>query len=476
MGKGGIMRSPIDQLEERLWDCCVIQLAAQNQETIERWQTDEIAHIKERFAVQEMPNTLKPLVKAVIEQWKEIERKVCSRLNMNQEQFLSKFEDLRRNFLKGNNEWREDVLLMEPVVYGAVRNMDWVNLFAWILPNADKEHYDEYRAIGRMVTALFYVEILSKYIQHENLPKNENVYYDDESALKRIEARWRLGGEQMILNKIELALLNKYKGIYNANGKPGWAFDLKPPIPFVGRNCDKIFPRVLSYASAENLGYVYNDNLTPNTNSIHNLGDKQFYRSRYYYSNRTRENFPYVHIGPFNNGSQLFITRHILTKLGYEGTFGNDAYEFIEQISVANAGKFSIGCKKNKDYAGDKEKMKYSLDYIKADISAISPDIVILPKTIFKTIDSIYGWKDILENAGKSSIDFVRIYQPCFYNNDRISKQIDGLKKADKGKYAYGQWLDKVKIDGQKSKPNIENYFTWVDNEKYDLKKVKSSS
>jgi hypothetical protein len=265
---------------------------------------------------------------------------------------------------------------------------------------------------------------------------------------------------------------------YNANSKPDWAFDLKPPIPFVGRNCDKMFPKVLSYASAENLGYVYNNDLTPNTDNstIHNLGDEQFYRSRYYYSKRKRENFPYVHIGPFNNGSQLFITRHILTKLGYEETFGNDAYEFIEQISVANAGKFSIRSEKNEDYASDKEKMEYSLEYIKADISAILPDIVILPKTIFKTMDSIYGWKDIISNAGKSSIGFVLIYQPSFYNNRRILKQIDGLKKADKGKYPYGQWLDKVKIDVLKSKLNIEDYFTWVDNEKYDLKKVKSSS
>lgn len=466
------MRSPIDQLEERLWGYCVIQLAAQNQETIKRWQTDEIAHIKERFAVQEMPNTLKPLVKAAIEQWKEIERKVCSRLNMNREQFLSKFENLRRNFLEGNNEWREDILLMKPVVYGAVRNMDWVNLFAWVLPNADKEHYDEYQVIGRTVTAVFYVEILSKYIQHVNLPKYENVYDDYESGLKRIEARWRLAGNIM-LNKIESVLFNRYKEIYNASGKPNWAFDLiKPPIPFVGRNCDKIFPRVLSYASAENLGYVYNNDLTPNTDfTIHNLGDEQFYRSRYYYSKCTRGNFPYVHIGPFNNGSQLFITRHILTKLGYGETFGNDAYEFIEQISVANAGKFSIRSKKNKDYVSDKEKMEYSLDYIKADISAILPDIVILPKTIFKTIDSIYSWEDIISNAGKSSIDFVLIYQPSFYNNDRVSRQIDGLKKADKGKYAYGQWLDKIKIDAPTL--NIEDYFTWVDNKKYDLKKVK---
>jgi len=52
---------PIEKLEQELWNTCVIQYAAKDQETLDRWQRDEYAHIKERFLIQPMPSKLDKL-------------------------------------------------------------------------------------------------------------------------------------------------------------------------------------------------------------------------------------------------------------------------------------------------------------------------------------------------------------------------------------------------------------------------------
>lgn len=178
------MRSPIDQLAEALWGYCVSPRAAQDRETLERWQADEFAHLKEGFAVQMMPDNIKPLVEKAIAQWEEREKIVCSRLKMDREVFLEEFQRARESFLKGENGWAKTVLWMGHIVYGVVRNMDWVNLFSWILPAADPENFEKHRLIGKMVTAVFYIELLTK--------NGTNAASDIGYHLARIEARWRL--------------------------------------------------------------------------------------------------------------------------------------------------------------------------------------------------------------------------------------------------------------------------------------------
>jgi hypothetical protein len=32
--------------------------------------------------------------------------------------------------------------------------MDWVNLFSWVLPSADRERAEAHRVVGRMVVAI----------------------------------------------------------------------------------------------------------------------------------------------------------------------------------------------------------------------------------------------------------------------------------------------------------------------------------
>jgi hypothetical protein len=59
--------------------------------------------------------------------------------------------------------------------------------------------------------------------------------------------------------------------------------------------------------------------------------------------------------------------------------------QFLGFTSVANVGKFSIrtGGEANRDYAGDLDYLKDSLDLFKADLNCLKPDILVIPKTIY---------------------------------------------------------------------------------------------
>lgn len=76
------MTSPIDRLEEDLWGACVIQRAAPDKETVERWQTDELAHLRERFLVRPLPAELADLAGRALAQWQQREQAACARLGM----------------------------------------------------------------------------------------------------------------------------------------------------------------------------------------------------------------------------------------------------------------------------------------------------------------------------------------------------------------------------------------------------------
>lgn len=176
------MNSPISQLEQELWGCCVHQRAAGNKEMAERWQNDPFAYQQEGFVIERLPPSMLPLVEQAITEWKRIEGKVCSNLQMSREQFLEEFEKAWSNFQSGGNEWNT-FARYGSIVDGAVRNMDIVNLFAWILPAADPDRREEHRAIGRMVAAVFHTELLYKGASQAD---------PNDATFRRLEARWRL--------------------------------------------------------------------------------------------------------------------------------------------------------------------------------------------------------------------------------------------------------------------------------------------
>ena len=171
----------IDKLEREIWDIWVRECAAQDGETLKRWQIDELSHLKERFLVQKLPSNLQYLAHNALNQWQELESKICLKLGMDRTEILHVFEAAREEFLRNDKNWERKINPLQNKVWGAVRNINWVDLFSWILPNADIEHSEEYRQIGRLIAAIFYIEMLSKY-GHDR----------DNSNLKKIEARWLL--------------------------------------------------------------------------------------------------------------------------------------------------------------------------------------------------------------------------------------------------------------------------------------------
>jgi hypothetical protein len=173
---------PISKLDQKLWDCCVRQRGATDDIVAKRWEHDPLAYQQEGFVIEPMPSSMQPLVDQAVTQWKQIEEKVCSNLKMSREQFIDEFEKARSSFRAGNNEWKKFVRQYGPAVYGAVLNMDVVNLFTWILPAADTDRQEAHRSIGRMVAAFFYTELLYK---------SEQAVPDDSTFLK-MEARWSL--------------------------------------------------------------------------------------------------------------------------------------------------------------------------------------------------------------------------------------------------------------------------------------------
>lgn len=266
-------------------------------------------------------------------------------------------------------------------------------------------------------------------------------------------------------------LFEEYRELYSKNEAPEGMFKLRPAIPFVGKRYQDIAPKILSYASAENLSYAYDENLEPNDSEIHQLeSSDQFNRAKYFY-NKNNDYFPNIHIEPFNNGCQLLLTRHIVSKLGYEDKFENQPYEFIEQIAVANPGKFSIASKKNSDYANNPTKMNFSIDYIKADLSCLKPQIIIIPKTVFETINKIINWSVLLKDSGLSNIDFIQFYQLSFFNNNRIKKAVEKMIAPNINDYLYGKWLEKINC----GKVDVFSHFSWIDNHLYKVVNIKSS-
>lgn len=176
--------SSINKLEGLIWNTCVRAKAPDSEDVVKIWQEDAYAHLTEGFMVLPMPSDLNESVQNALTSWNAIEEKVCCRINMSRGQFLDEFEKTREDFLKKGNIWKINAMKYSAQVYGSVLNMNWVNLFSWMLPYADRTNSKTHRETGRMVIALFYIELLSKYGDD-----HENVY------LKRIEARWRIVNE-----------------------------------------------------------------------------------------------------------------------------------------------------------------------------------------------------------------------------------------------------------------------------------------
>lgn len=230
---------------------------------------------------------------------------------------------------------------------------------------------------------------------------------------------------------ISECMKNAYKVIFNnENNRPEWAVKktcspkelIHCTIPFIGKEFGK-HTRVLLYASAENLvdytsnQYTYLDN-----------DDYAINRHRASFDEWKEEDgiFPSVHIAPVNNGCLAIATCYILEELGIKDKEEQiSPTDFLEKIAVANFGKFSIEGKTNKDYASDSDPLSMSDPYIEEDIKILKPDIIIMPKSIYRTK------KEFLDRI-KGNARIIGIHQINSSVINRIIKRQYGEKQDGK--------------------------------------------
>lgn len=259
-------------------------------------------------------------------------------------------------------------------------------------------------------------------------------------------------------------LLCRYKEIYKSKGNsPDWATPktdgsglVHPSIPFVGKDYFNQPVRIMLYASAENLsgygktGYLDNDELAINRHRI--WSEMPEHEGRF---------FPHVHINPINNGALILSTYHIVSKL-MEAPNCTPA-EFLETISCANYGKYSIKDEetkgKNLDYANQAEKLGESQEFIRADIEVLKPDYIIMVKQMYsgsgrqkEFIDSIKGQAKIISIP---QISPQTIIHPYLFRKFAPAK-IDELHPTIR------RWLPNFKA-GTVSGPYFMSVFSYLD-------------
>jgi hypothetical protein len=182
-------------------------------------------------------------------------------------------------------------------------------------------------------------------------------------------------------NNNETELIKTYKDLFlEKENCPSWGVKQKnktelvsPSIPFIGKCFNNT--KLLLYASAENLtdydGWI-DDN------------EKAVNRHRFWFDNHSENRFfPNTHIAPITDGALVICVAYILKLL--KGSFEYiTPKDLMENIAFGNFGKFSIRSTSNKDYAKDFSKLKFSINYIKKDLEILKPEIIVLPKTIYK--------------------------------------------------------------------------------------------
>lgn len=279
---------------------------------------------------------------------------------------------------------------------------------------------------------------------------------------------------------LETSLIESYRKLRKDN-IPEWAVRKRnsdefviPTIPFVGKHYSEQSQKILVYASAENLADYWKGN------DRHWVGDWLDDDSRA--ENRHRKCFddpemqydpffPHVHIGPMNNGCLATAAYYIASKL-YQLDF-NNPHDFYENIAFGNYGKYSIetalqrskrlgieqsGGKANIDYAGNKELLAASHSFLRADLSELKPNCIILPKAMYEA-DKIF----LDQYKGHAVI--VPIHQ---INTRVINLHITPKHSRydiEKLPQSVQLWYEQLRQEGMTGK-NKENYlsvFTYLD-------------
>lgn len=266
---------------------------------------------------------------------------------------------------------------------------------------------------------------------------------------------------QNLVNKFEESYRQIFE-VQKSEGSISWAQHKKsnpnelvsPTIPFVGKNYFAQKTKILLYASAENL-VGYNGYLDDDSYAIN--------RHRSWFDTKSYDFFPKVHLKPIEDGSLVIVLRYICEKLGIE--MPDTPKDFLESISFANFGKFSIQPKEGKntniDYPNDKQKMDCSMPYVKVDLELLHPDIIVMFK-------SIYGTESQNINAIKGNAQIIRIYQINAGTVNRLISKKNSNKDENELSPVIREWYDRSHFNQNgftgTTRENYLSVFTYLDN------------
>ncbi len=275
-------------------------------------------------------------------------------------------------------------------------------------------------------------------------------------------------------------LLDSYRKIREHIGNgPSWAIrkndgsdeQVIATIPFVGEHYAEEECKILIYASAEMLtGYQYETYLDDDMVACN--------RHRYFFEQSLKEgcmdHFPNVHLGPVNNGGLSVIAAYIYERITGKSC-GQNPCDFYERMAFGNFSKFTMISEngRNIDSADQKDKLSYSEPYVAEDLRILSPDMLIIPKTIYQN-------EQVWIDSHKGTARVIPIYQifPRTINRlikdqyekggyDTLSKSLrcwyDMLKHPNTG-------YSKNRICG-KTWENFKSIFAYIDEilEKYNI-------
>lgn len=242
---------------------------------------------------------------------------------------------------------------------------------------------------------------------------------------------------------------------------------VRPAIPVVGKDYPSAgdeLPRVLVYASAENLTWWEKK---PKRKSLK--------WDRGYTNDPRQEFFRNVFIEPISNGGLLTVARYLLQKIANEplddplfrgAQFSDDPRVFVEQIAVANYSKFTLKPEGGTNLDPTKQRIHSEL-YVKEDLSILSPDILILPHTIYwssihkkSAEDKFFGEESEGSRPWRPRI-IIGCPQVQGRNHGWIGKQACGkLRKMNEVKNAAWkeEWIKKCEQGSL-----IRAYLQWID-------------
>ena len=283
-------------------------------------------------------------------------------------------------------------------------------------------------------------------------------------------------------SRIYSRLFSAYEEIVKNNPGPDCAVHKKydqqqlvrPAIPFVGHKFAEQTPRILVYASAENLANYYPGSEAERPWMDHDEVAMTRHLVRFEESKTDPNFFPDVHIQPMYDGTLATAVLYIASQ--YMDITGLTPRDFYERIAIANCSKYTketerqrnirlYGINEGSDKNTDPTQMpakearafiQASYPFLEADIKTLCPDIVILPQKLYEMNRQFW------ENAGgKKKPQMIGIYQlgpiPI---NCTISKNEKYRKNENTLHPTVRHWLDNIR---RVSKNNYLYVFGYLD-------------